>query len=908
MPNWNHIVREHLAVLRLPPEREIEIVEELALHLEAAYEEALADGLSAAEAETRALWSYDWRLLECELSRAERPAPARAWRPSLELIERKGGMRMESLLQDLRFGARMLVKNPGFTLIAVLTLTLGIGANTAIFSAARDVLLRPLPFPEPERLIGIRESKVGEGHSNPLAWRSFFAFRDQARTLEAIAAYINWNPDVERDDGAVRVLGAAVSHGYFRVMGVRPLLGRDFTAEDDRPDAPPTVILSYELWQQMYGGAADALGQTLRIDGKSYAVIGVAPAVGFDGKGVGGQLGWRGVWTAWQVNETKMQNNPGRAMRVNARLKPGVTLAQARAELETLMAGLKRDYPATHGPDIGVYAAPLKDYVIAPNSRRALWVLFGAVLFILLIACANVANLSLARAAEREKEIAIRAALGAGRFSIMRQLLTESLMLSTLGAAAGWLLAWWLVAAAGKLLPDVWQRMGPARLDAGVLGFTLCLAALTSLLFGLAPALGATKVNLNETLKDGARAVSGSRSQRRLRGALVVMEIALALVLLAGAGLLLKSFANLRQVELGFNPENVLTMSLRLPNSRYPEPAQRVNFFRQTLANVRRLPGVKSAAICFSLLMTGNGATDPVIIEGRPPIPKGEEPVLRGGGVSADYFNAMGIAFRKGRPFNEQEVWQGAPTAIIINEAFAQRFFPSEDPIGKRVKVGLDDPAWSTIVGVVANHIQPGVDNRVWEEMFYPYVNTADPPLWGMNLVVKTTGDPAAIAQSVVSEARKLDRLLPIANIKTMRELTGDALRTDRFNTWLLGAFALLALLLAAFGIYGVISYYVHQRMRELGIRMALGAQARDVLTLILAQGLKLALLGVGLGLMAAFALTRWMESLLFGVRPTDPLTFSVIAVALLLVALFACWLPARRATKVDPLIALRHE
>src|SRR5215510_11639341 len=293
MPNWNHIVRQHLAALRLPPEREIEIVEEQALHLEAAYEDALAAGLSEAEAEARAVQGYDWRLLECELSRAERPAPARAWRPSLELIERKGGMRMESLLQDLRFGARMLVKNPGFTLIAVLTLTLGIGANTAIFSAARGVLLRPLPFPEPERLIGIRESKVGEGHSNPLAWRSFFAFRDQTQTLEAVAAYINWNPDVERDDGAVRVLGAAVSHGYFRVMGVRPLLGRDFTAEDDRPDSPPTVILSYELWQQMYGGAVDTLGQTLRIDGKSYAVIGVMPVVGFDGKGVGGPLGWR---------------------------------------------------------------------------------------------------------------------------------------------------------------------------------------------------------------------------------------------------------------------------------------------------------------------------------------------------------------------------------------------------------------------------------------------------------------------------------------------------------------------------------------------------------------------------------------------------------------------------------------
>jgi putative ABC transport system permease protein len=816
---------------------------------------------------------------------------------------------MKSFTQDLRFGARMLLKQPGFTLIAVLMLALGIGANTAIFSFVRGVLLRSLPFPEPERLIGIRESKVGEGHGNPLASRSFFAFRDQAQTLEAIAAYINWNPDVERDDGTVRLIGATVSHGYFRVMGVRPLLGRDFTAEDNRPDAPHTLILSYELWQQIYGGASDVLGQRLRIDGESYAVIGVMPPVGFYGSGAGGaSLGWRSIWKAWQVNETKAQNNPGRGLRATARLKPGVTLAQARAELEVIMAGLKRAYPETHGPDIGVFAMELKNYVIDPNSQRALWVLFGAVLFVLLIACANVANLLLGRAAEREKEIAIRMALGAGRLSIVRQLLTESLMLAALGAAAGWLLAWLLVTAAGRLLPDVWQRMGPLQLDAGVLGFTLCLAALTSLLFGLAPALGATKINLNETLKDGARAVSGSRSRQRLRGALVVLEIALALVLLAGSGLLLKSFANLRQIELGFNPENVLTMSLRLPNSRYQEPAQRVNFFKQMLADVRQLPGVQSAAICFSLLMTGNGATDPVIIEGRPPLPKGEEPVLRGGSVSADYFRTMGISFRKGRPFTEQEVWQGAPTVIIVNEAFVQRFFKNEDPIGKRVKVGLGDPAWSTIVGVVANHIQPGIDNRVWEEMFYPYVNTADPPLWGMSLVVKTTSDPAAVAQNVISEVRKGDRFLPIANIRTMRELTGNALRTDRFNTGVLGAFALLALLLAAFGIYGVISYYVLQRRRELGIRMALGAQAHDVLKLILVQGLKLALLGVGSGLLAAFALTRWMENLLFGVRPNDPLTFSVIAIALLSVALLACWLPARRATKVDPLTALHHQ
>jgi predicted permease len=814
---------------------------------------------------------------------------------------------IQTLLQDLRFGVRMLLKKPGFSLIAIITLALGIGANAAIFSVVRSVLLRPLPFHQPERLIGIRESKVGEGHSNPLAWRSYFTLRDQAQTLEAIGAFLNWNPDVERDDGTVRVIGTQVSPGYFKVMGARPLFGRDFTPEDGAPDAPRTLMLSYELWQQMFGGASDVLGQSLRIDGETYAIIGVMPPVGSNGQSVGAPIGWRSLWTPFRVNEAKAQNNPGRAVRVNARLKAGVTLEQARAELDVLMARLKQAYPETHGSEIGIYATALKDYVVDPNAQRAMWVLFGAVVAVLLIACANVANLLLARATEREKEIAVRTALGASRFSIVRQLLTESLLLSVCGSAVGGVLARWLVVAASKFLPDVWQRMGEVRLDAGVFGFTLFLTVLTGLIFGLAPALGATKIDLNEALKNGARSVSASRSRQRLRSALVVTEVALALMLLVGSGLLLKSFANLRRVELGFNPDNVLTMSLRLPNSRYSEPAQRVNFFQQTLASVSQLPGVQSAAICFSLLMTGDGATDPVVIEGRPPVPKGEEPVLRGGSVSNDYFRTMGIALRRGRAFTEQEVWHQSDV-IIVNEAFIQRFFPNEDPIGKRIKVGYGDPPWSTIIGVTANHIQPGVDNRVWEEMFYPYVNTADPPLWGMNLVVKTTGDPAAMTQSVVNEARRLDRLLPIAKIRTMQSLAGDALLADRFNVWLLGSFASLALLLAAIGIYGVMAYSVTQRTQELGIRLALGATRNNLLGLIAGQGLKLALAGVALGLIASLALTRWLKSLLFGVSTTDPLTFGSIALLLIVIALLACYLPARQATKVDPLIALRHD
>jgi putative ABC transport system permease protein len=809
---------------------------------------------------------------------------------------------MESLFKDIRYGIRSLIKHPGFTLIATITLALGIGANTAIFSVVRAVLLRPLPFSESERLIGIRESKEGEGHNNPMAWRSYSEFRDKAQTLESIAAYINWNPDIEQADGTMRVQGAQVSQSYFKVLGVHPLLGRDFAPEDDKVGAPRTAMLGYDLWQQVYGGDREVVGKVLRIDGQSLTIIGVMPPMS-----LGGQIGWRSIWTPLRTDEAFQLNNAGRWVQASARLKPGVTIEQARAELTALMEAIKQAYPATHSREHGVYATALKDYVVDANAQRALWLLFGAVVLVLLIGCANVANLSLARSAGREKELAVRVALGASRFSLVRQLLSESLLLSFCGAATGWLLAHWLLAVVVKFSPDQVRRMGEIRLDAGVLAFTLGLSVLTALLFGLAPALSATRLNLNESLKVGAHTVSGGGRQHRLRSTLVVLEIALALLLLIGSGLMLKSFARLRTVELGFDPDRLLTMSLRLPFSGYKDPAQRVSYFQQTLANLKQLPGVEAAGICFSLPMTGAGATDPVWIEGRPAPPKGEEPVLRGGSVSADYFRAMGIPLRQGRAFTEEEVWQGR-AVIIVNEAFARRFFPGEDAIGKRVKVGERNPPYSTIVGVVANHIQPGVDNRIWEEMFYPYVNSADPPLWQMNLVVKTAGDPTAMTGAIVNETRKADRLLSITMIRTMTDLQAGALQSDRFNLWLLSSFALLALLLAALGIYGVMTYTTAQRTRELGIRLALGAQTGDVLKLITLQGMKLASIGVVIGLLGSFAITRLMNSLLFGVSTTDPLTFALVPLLLGVVGFVACYIPARRATKVDPLIALRYE
>jgi len=807
---------------------------------------------------------------------------------------------IEKFWRDLHQSVRMLLKRPGFTSIAVVTLALGIGANTAIFSLVRGVLLRPLPFSEPERLIGIRESKIGEGHNNPMAWRSFAEFRDKAQKLESIAAYNYSNPDIEQTDGTLRVEGARVSHNYFKVLGVNPLLGRDFTPEDDKVGAPPTVVLGYDLWQQLYGGDRDIVGKSLRIDGQSVTIIGVMPSVT-----TGGQIGWRSLWTPQRTNEAFQLNNAGRWVQAFARLRPGVTLEEARAELATLMEGIKQAYPATHSREHGVYATALKDHVVDGNAQNALWLLLGAVVLVLLIACANVANLLLAQAAGRERELAVRAALGASRFSLVRRLLTESLLLSSCGAAAGWLLAHWLLGVVLKFSPEHVRRMGEIKLDTSVLLFTLALSVLTGLLFGLAPALSATKLNLNQSLKDGARVLSGG-GQHRLRSMLVVLEVALALILLTGSGLLLKSFAKLRTVELGFDPDRLLTMSVRAP-FRGREPAQRVNYFQQTLTNLQQLPGVEAAGICFSLPMTGGGATDPVWIEGRPAPPIGDEPVLRGGSVSADYFKAMGIPLRQGRAFTEDEVWKGYPV-IIVNEAFARRFFPGEEPIGKRIKVGVGDPPYSTIVGVVANHIQPGMDNLIWEEMFYPYVNNADPPLSTMNLVVKTAGDPTSMTSAIVNEARAATPLVTITSVRTMDDLRATALQGDRFNLWLLGSFAFLAMLLAALGIYGVMTYTTTQRTRELGIRLALGAQTRDVLTLVTGQGMRLALIGVALGLLGSFALTRLLQSFLFEVGTTDPLIFTLVPLLLSVVAFVACYIPARRATKVDPLIALRCE
>jgi len=805
---------------------------------------------------------------------------------------------MRTLLQDVRYGVRMLLKSPGFTIIAVVALALGIGANTAIFSFVNGVLLRPLPFAASERLVGLRETLPDEG-SIPLAQRTFVAWSENSAVFESIAAMSSSEANLEGDDPQ-RVTAAKVTPSYFNVMGAQPVLGRPLLPEDAQPDGERVVVLSYELWQSRFGGERSVIDQQTRIDGRSHTIVGVMPPALTDAS-----IGWMSLWTPLRFSERGL-NNPYRYLDANARLKPGVSVAQARAELKHIMASLRQDFPQTHGKPYGVDMRPLRDFVVGARTRTALYVLAGAVMFVLLIACANVANLLLARASSRGREIAVRAALGASRARIVRQLLVESLILSALGAGLGLLLASFGIDALAAIYGDAIPRFAEVQINTPALFFTLGLSILTALAFGLAPALRATKFDINAALKDGARGgVTAGARRHRLRSALVVSEIALSLVLLVGAGLLIQSFLRLRAVEPGFELDRVLTMEVSLPFATYGEPQQRTNFYRQTLERIAALPGVESASATQSLPFRPTMLTDAVIIEGQPAPPAGQEPFIRGTSITADYFRTMGMRLVSGRAFTEQETWEGG--SVIINQSFARRFFGNQDPIGQRVKVGYDR-AWLTVVGVVQDTTQNSVDTETIAEMFVPYVNGANPSVVRMNFVVRAAGDPTSIIGAVREEIRRSDSALPVSDVATMRSLADRVLSPARFSLVLLTLFAAVALILALIGIYGVMNYTVTQRTREMGIRLALGAQATDVFKLVVGQGMMLALIGVSLGLIGAFAVTRVMASLLYGVSATDSATFAGVSLLLVAVAALACYIPARRATNVDPMIALRYE
>jgi putative ABC transport system permease protein len=806
---------------------------------------------------------------------------------------------MRTFWQDLRYGARMLLKKPGFTLIAVLTLALGIGANTAIFSVVNAVLLRPLPFPESERLMQmfLNNPETASGRSG-YGNADFQALRERNQSFEKIAAISSGNRFSLTGGGAPeQVVGAVVTAEFFDMLGARPQRGRTFLAGEDKPGSPRAVVVSHGFWEKHLSSNPDAVGQTVTLNNESYTVIGVmAPDFRFTA------FGPAELWTALQLAPPRAR--PPYYLRVIGRLKPGVNAQQAQAEVTAIANQIQQQYPSSTFKL--VHVEPLKSAIVG-DSQLSLSVLLGAVFFVLLIASVNVANLLLARATEREREIAVRSALGASRLRLIRQALTECALLALLGATLGWLLAQWGVDLIVALSPENLPRFDEISVDMRVLGFTLLMTCLSGLVFGLAPALQSSHVDLNSTLKEGGR--SGAEGSRRnwLRSLFIVSEFALALLLLVGAGLMIRSFLGLQRVNPGFAPDRALTAQIVLPQSSYREAARVGAFQRQLLQRVQALPGVESASVSMSLPPNLLIMRNPFAVEGPAPSPGQSLPLAEQLLVSPDYFRALGIQRLAGRVFTDADD-ANAPQVVIINETLARQYFPQQDPVGKRLQTGDYSPngPWLTIVGVVADVKYSGLNEPTQPTLYTSFQQN----LWwrSMFLVVKAGGDPLGLVNAVRNEVWALDRDLPVSQIKTMDQLMSDAVAEPRAYTLLLGALGAVALLLAAVGIYGVMAYAVTQRTHEIGVRMALGAQSGAVLRLVVGAGMKLALLGMAIGLLAAFALTRLMSKLLFDVSATDPVTFALIALLLMGVALLSCYLPARRATKVDPIAALRCE
>jgi putative ABC transport system permease protein len=799
---------------------------------------------------------------------------------------------MNTLLQDLRYGLRVLWKNPGFTVIAALTLALGIGANTAIFSVVNAVLLQPLPYAKADELVTVYNTPGGEERW-PLSPQAYLNLKTHNTVFADVAALSNkgWPANLTGDGNPERLQGYQVSANLFSLLGVAPQRGRAFLGEEDRPGANRVVMLSHEFWRRRFGADPQVVGRALTLNGDTYTVVGVMPAdFRFFTKA--------DVWTPLAFT-AEDENDPAGYLYVIGRRKPGVPFGQAGAEVEAI----SREF--INKPNSKVrWRLGLPQAMLSEEVRPMLLLLLGAVGFVLLIACVNIANLLLARGSARRRELAIRSALGAGRWRVVRQLLAESALLALIGGGGGLLLASWVIQfLAGGLpeyLADANSRVASLQLDTTALCFTLALSLLTSLLFGLAPALQLSKIDLNEALKEGGR-TAGSRS--RLRSTLVVAEVALAMVLLVGGGLMIKSFWRLAHVNLGYEPAGVLTAQIDPSGARYEEFARVTAFYQGLLERVRAIPGVRDAGVINSLNASFNFSIDE-----HPPFPPERQPSAQINQVSADYFRAMGIPLRAGRFFTERDV-KGAEPVVIVDETFAQRYFPGEDPIGKHINGEFSRGAGKTsrqIVGVVGGAKYWTLSSEPFPHMYFSYLQEN----WGsMELVVRAqSGDPVRLAAPIRAELAAIDKDQPIHSFKPLEATVSELVAPQRFTTLLLAGFAALAALLAAIGLYGVISYAVTQRTREIGIRMAVGADSRAVMRMVIRQGLLLALIGVAAGLAASFALTRLLASLLFGVSTTDPATFLVISSLLIGVSLVASFVPARRAMKVDPMVALRYE
>jgi len=863
-------------------ERELE--EEIRSHLEMQIEDNLRQGMSLEEARRAA------RLKFGGVEQVKEAYRAKSWLRGIE-----------NLWQDLRFGGRMLLKSPNYTLIAVLTLALGIGMNTAIFSVVYSVLLHPLPYDAPEKLMALY-SMYPQMNSfrSVVSAPDFVDWRAQNKVFDAMSAYAGNSYTLTGGGEPERFNGLSVSANFFQTLGVRPQLGRAFLPEEEEAGRNRVAVLSHGLWQRRFGADPNLLGKTVNLNGQSYIVVGVAPN---DFRFAPVEIYTPLTFPADVLSDIARGSH---YLQVIARLKADITFEQAKSDIENISRRIERQYPVTNTGKYGNVIPYQQD--IVGDIRPSLLVLFGAVSLVLLIACANVANLLLARAASRQREIAVRTALGAARWRIVRQLLTESLLLSLVGGGLGLLLAYWGAdVLIGSVPSDIanftpgWKQIG---INPQVLSFTLLISFLTSIAFGLAPALQVSKPDLTDALKESGKSSAGLKRQRA-RNILVVVEMALALMLLIGAGLLLKSFQRLQQVTLGFNPGQLFVANVSLGNVKYRETQQQINFFQQALHRVENAPGVISAAtVNFPPF---SSSSDRVFTFAGQPEPAPDAiPHANYRVISAQYFRTLEIPLLRGRTFTEQDV-AGAPRVVIINEELARRYSPNEDPIGKQIKLGryAEDNPLQTVVGIVGNIKHRGLDIEFEPEFYYPYPQTG---ARFSSIVARTSNDPLSLTATVRAAVLEVDKEQPLTQPRTMEMAISDSVTQRRLNMILLGVFGGLALALAVVGIYGVMAYSVKQRTREIGIRMALGARRRDVVKSVVGQGMLLAVIGVGIGLLAAYLATRLMETLLFGVTPTDAATFGSIALLLLGVAFLACCIPAWRATKVDPMIALRIE
>ena len=887
--HWLYTIPLRLRSLFWRDQVEHDLSEELQYHIEQQIHQYVNKGLSSEEARRaaiRAMGGVEQRKEECRTMRR------------VNFIEH--------FLQDISFGLRMLTKNRGFATIAILALALGIGANSAIFSVVNAVLLRSLPFPNADRLVSLNEVTKNRQILS-VSYLDLLDWQKQQTVFENLTAFMTAGAILTGRGEPARITGRYVTASFFATLGVQPNIGRAFVEDEDRPGAERVVILSHSLWQDRFGSDPKLVGQTIQLNSEPWTVIGVMPDnFNFYGRQNEDNDFFKPMGYIGDQNDMRERNShPG--ITAVARLKPGVTLAQADAEMKTIASRLEQTYPQTNTNLTVVTTTLLEDYI--GDFGLTLWIVLAAVGVVLLIACANVSNLLLARASARRREIAVRIALGAGNLRVIRQLLTESLLLAIAGGALGLLMARWGVYLLVRLAPRDLPRLDEVTIDWRVLGFTMLVTILTGIVFGLIPALQAVRTDLQEVLKDGGR--NQSSGAHGLRNLMVVSEIAMALVLLVGAGLLFKSFWHVLKIDPGFDPQNVLTMRLRLPDAKYTNAEQVQAFHSETIRRISTLPGVQYVSINTGFPL-GQGSESGYSIEDRPaPLPgQGRSTLVQS--VSADYHQALGIKMLQGRYFTPQDNQKSLPV-VIVDDEFARRNFaglPLSQVIGKRIHLGGDN--WREIVGVVGHVKHYGLEEAGREEVYRPWVQMND--AWigargrAMDLVVKTSTRPDDFIQPIKQEIQTIDRDQPIANVRTLLSIYDQSMTPRRFTLLLVGLFAVVAMLLSTMGIYGVMSYTVSQHTNEIGIRVALGAQARDVLGLIIKQGMALALLGIAVGVGGAFALTRFMKGLLFGVTAADPLTYGLIAMLLMFVALVACWIPARRAMRVDPMVALRHE